>query len=239
MKSSKLKIRTSKIFPAWKYFTLIELLVVIAIIAILAAMLLPALKTAKEQANAISCTSMMKQRSLWAEYYSSDWEALMPCAALPGNERGLWWYQMYDYSNMNMETFRAQGVSCPSDETPNVPYTGWASTLKPKMSVLYNNWFGMNFGAGFTSSTTFLKVGTIKKPSTCGHMFEGHIDSSLVRSYCMQWMVAWDMTTYDASFRHKMKSNILYLDGHVDKLGQLEILAMPAGSRYNGLGKGQ
>ena len=61
-----------------KGFTLIELLIVIAIIAILAALLLPALKAARNQASSILCLNNVRQMHSATSSYIMDYNDRLP-----------------------------------------------------------------------------------------------------------------------------------------------------------------
>jgi prepilin-type N-terminal cleavage/methylation domain-containing protein len=115
-------------------FTLIELLVVIAIIAILAAMLFPALASAKDKGKSAKCRSNLRQLGLAAMMYDEDHHVYpigWPSAdLLTGGLPPIWYRQLQPYLGRTTNVSGGGVFICPSSLQKSRPDERTANALR-------------------------------------------------------------------------------------------------------------
>ncbi len=216
-------------------FTLIELLVVIAIIAILAAMLMPALKQARDHAKSVKCVANQRNciygLSNYADAYQEFFPAALSILHVNGAAKNYGWSGILVSSGF-LPLPRVSAVDniffCPSGPPKN-----WDEYGSYSYGIIRGN---ADFGnrSNYTADTYFHVRRTILSRSENRrvplggdsiHTRDLYQANSLgfVSPATLQRGVGIG-SNRTLHLRHSRQANTFYLDGHVDSLHKEEIV---------------
>tara|TARA_Y100000589_G_scaffold259047_2_gene248532 strand:- start:549 stop:1271 length:723 start_codon:yes stop_codon:yes gene_type:complete len=197
-------------------FTLIELLVVISIISILIAILLPALRAAREQSKTLSCLSNMKQIGLCFTMYQTNFREFFPPPTINApttqNAGGkLYWIDlMKPYVNdhtpvANVDNYLWFNNASPNPTVFQCPSLRLEQCNRTAFSGMGYNNYGLSNGLW---SDLHVRLLDIRRPTDLMVV----ADANELAPY----QGASGINTGDKiDFRHsKSATNMLYADGH-------------------------
>ncbi|MEI7818353.1 MAG: type II secretion system protein, partial [Desulfuromonadales bacterium] len=216
-------------------FTLVELLIVISIIAILAAMLLPALKAAKNKATSMVCIGQMKQLVLANQMYISDYNEY-PATLKPPY---MWYETLNPYLGNKLTVW-----GCPANEEApllNTPYnyanpTASNTLFKQVASVGCNGWAFLGLDNSTPAKLLIYRTNLFKEPSKLVYCADGRkgkeVSSTGMNNNTMLEMRPTDPVApfqtpgwYGYYVRHTKIINIGFLDGHAEGIYYNEFLS--------------
>ena len=214
-------------------FTLVELLIIIAIIAILAAILLPALKVAREKAKGVECLGRLRHGMLAMNMYEMDYQGFLHTYFYDGKNEYSWARKMMELKYLTDKNVK--NAMCPSFKPITTVNQSYCYGALNDISIDE----GVHIQTSGTPRWTYIRTAPIKSPSDFfilgdtiikkneGNWFQGmtlHVKSTNWRNFMHS--------------RHNQHVNLAFVDGHVNAHDHNTIISKIKKMHKDGLGTG-